>query len=269
MAAQSTMLLDRVYQMAFELQAFVTTKCMYQGEYCIVLLHRKLYSHHPFGLTSRCRILVKKDEYVVDVLMRRVESGSLKPDSVEKDFLQVCRKYSSESEFFKFCPGINITEYEGMKEVIRFDLKSVHQTHEPFKRIESIHCLLWYELGKTSRRESREADAVMCSACVRLKCNLAHQMKRTEAESPSKKLKRQSTSSRARLKYMSPYSQKQRKENQQKERKNMKKRCDHYDAMEIPLDDEQNTEMDSITSRIEQDYPQDLEKLFIEGMRIM
>ena len=111
-----------------------------------------------------------------------------------------------------------------MKESIRFDLKSVHVSQEPFIRVESVRCLLRFEMGLTCKPDRRYSDSVVCQSCVRLKCDLEHQVKRTELERPSKKLKRQGCLSRAHLTYMSPTSQEKRRLNQQNKRKNLRKK---------------------------------------------
>ena len=77
---------------------------------------------------------------------------------------------------------------------------------------------MWWELGKRAPIDRREAVDVLCRSCVRLRCDLQHQMNRTLAESLSKKLKRQNASSHARLNYMSPESQKERKRQQKIQR---------------------------------------------------
>ncbi|XP_019848905.1 PREDICTED: uncharacterized protein K02A2.6-like [Amphimedon queenslandica] len=58
----------------------------------------------------------------------------------------------------------------------------------------------------------------MCHPCGRLSCDVSRQMKRKAEMSPLKKAKRQESCSRARLTYMSPESQEQRKNNQQNDR---------------------------------------------------
>ena len=45
-------------------------------------------------------------------LLREVERGPLDVSSPEKGLLLVCKKYSSDSPAFKFCPGIDFAEYE-------------------------------------------------------------------------------------------------------------------------------------------------------------
>lgn len=74
---------------------------------------------------------------------------------------------------------------------------------------------MWSELGKVASWDRRKADAVLCRPCLRLKCDLERQVKRTEAE---KKIKRQISSSHARTSYMSPVSQAKRKYNQKMDR---------------------------------------------------
>ena len=90
-------------------------------------------------------------------------------------------------------------------------------------------------------------------------------MKRTELESPSKKLKRQVSSSHARLTYMSPISQEKRRLNQQNERKNLRKKLLQYDNTTVSLDDHQAEEMSAVTSIIESNHKEELENLYCEG----
>ena len=54
-----------------------------------MIRHKELFNHPPFGMTSRCRIILKENEYVVHILMRKVESSSVTTiDTV----LQLCSK---------------------------------------------------------------------------------------------------------------------------------------------------------------------------------
>ena len=96
-------------------------------------------------------------------------------------------KYSSNSKVYKFCPGLDASEYISYKEKIQFDVKSLRKTEEPFLRIDSVRCLLWFRLGKTASVQRREAESVVCPPCVKLRGDLDHQLRRTLAESPSKK----------------------------------------------------------------------------------
>ena len=195
--------IDLLYS-CLSLKGFLVAKfSTVDNQQCLVLTHQKLHDHPPFGLTSRVRILVKENEYVVHVLLREVQRGILPSNCPEKQLLQLGKKYASESSTFKFCPGIDPDEYEKMREVIRFDIVSVRKTQEPFLRIDSVSCSIWFELGANCRLNRREAGAVMCPSCVRLKCDLQHQVNRTSSESPSKKIKRQARLSHARLCYVS------------------------------------------------------------------
>ena len=150
-----------------------------------------------------------------------------------------------------------------MREIIRFDIVSVRKTQEPVFRIDSVSCSLWFELGANCRLHRREAGAVMCPSCVRLKCDLQHQVNRTSIESPSKKIKRQASLSHARLSYMSPSNQQKRKSNQQNERKNLMKKLLHFQEAEVPVDD-QNDDVSSITSFIQNNHKEELEKCIMK-----
>ena len=202
--AHNSYSIDDVYKLVSKLGDFVVAKYVSDGREHLVITHKNLNNHLPFGLTSRCRILVSDNEYVVHVLMREVESGYL---DCSEDIVNLCNKYSTRSATHKFCPGLEPSEYDKYKDVIRFDLKSVRCTSEPFIRIDSTSCLMWSELGKRAPRDRREATEVLCRPCIHLRCDLECQVNRTMAESPSRKLQRQSASSHARLKYVTRKSE--------------------------------------------------------------
>ena len=82
---------------------------------------------------------------------------------------------------------------------------------------------------------------------------MSHQAKRTQLESPSKKIKRQSSSSHARLLYMSPLSQQKRKQSIKIERDNAARKIRKYEHTQIPLDEEQDEEMNRIVTTIEKE----------------
>jgi hypothetical protein len=210
-------------------------------------------------------VKVEYGEFVVHVLLKEMERGTLELSTCMERLLQLCNKYSSSSYAYKFCPGLNPAEYESQKEIIRFDLKKVRKTTEPFLRVDSVKCLLWHELGRKASTERREASEVLCPACVRLKSDITYQQKRTEEESPSKKARRQQSSSRARLSYMSPTSQVERKNNQKQLRQTLKRKLDSYEETEVPLNDEQSDEMNFVVSTIESQFQAELETIFDEG----
>lgn len=256
--------IDDVYNMVTKRDDFTVVKSVYDSKPCLIISHKNLSSHPPFGMTSRCRISVTVDaEYVVHVLMREVERGHLTDNPEE--VLYLCNRYSTKSTTHKFCPGIQPSVYEQQREIIRFDLKSVRKTTEPFSRVDSIGCKMWTELGKTSSWDRRKEDAVVCRPCLRLKCDIERQVKRTNAESPAKRVKRQSCYSHARLSYMSPKSQAMRKSSQKIDRRTDRRKLEKFEHMELPLDSEQDDELQRVVSTIEELCSDELEKLFAEG----
>ena len=50
------------------LRGFNINECIFDDQCCLVLTHQRLYNHPPVGLTSRVKILVKGEEYVVHIL---------------------------------------------------------------------------------------------------------------------------------------------------------------------------------------------------------
>ena len=85
------------------------------------------------------------------------------------------------------------------------------------------------------------------------------------AVSPSRKVKRQAPTSKAKLLYMSPTSQLKRKQNAISERSNDKKKLRKYENTEVTLADDQLEDMYNIVKAIEEVSKDDLEKLFAEG----
>lgn len=68
---------------------------------------------------------------------------------------------------------------------------------------------------------------------------------------------------------MSPSSQVQRKYNQKVEKKSMKRKIERYNLIEVPLDDQQSDEMDSLVSKIDAQCVNELESIFNEGIMCM
>ena len=57
--------------LSINLKGFLVANCStVDGQQCLVLTHQMFHDHPPFGLTSRVRILVKENEYVVHVPLR-------------------------------------------------------------------------------------------------------------------------------------------------------------------------------------------------------
>lgn len=258
--------IEDVYKAVNKLEEFVVVKCAYDDELCLLISHRKLQNHPPFGMTSRCRISVTSREYIVHILRREVERGALTNHSISV-ISMLCKKYSTTSKIGKFCPGISSTEYECYKDTIRFDLKSVRITLEPFHRIDANKCLMWTELGRTASRERREATEVLCRYCVRLRCNLNHQVRRTKDQGPSKRMKQQDPSSRARLSYMSPNNKSKRTVNKRIERGKDKRKVKRFTRTDLTIDCEQAEEISAVVSMISREHSDELEKVFEQGKK--
>ena len=220
---------------------------------------RQLHNHPLFGMVSRVQITVQYNLYTAYVMMRKWESGSL---ANGEDLAILCTKFSSKSEY-KFCPGLNPEHYETeYYATIRFHIKSVRRMEFPFTRVDSMNCLLWFKLAANATGNEKASTEVRCKSCKRLVLDLECQKRRTISESPSRKLKRQSASSKARLSYMSPASQLKRRQNSQYTRNLSARKLAKYGENEVTLNEEQNSEMCAIIERTEND---DLEKLFQEG----
>ena len=196
------------------------------------------------------------------VLMREVENGVI---SGTEAVLKLCSRYSTYSTTHKFCHGLEVSQYEAYRDVIRYDIKNVRQTTEPFARVDSVRCLLWFDLGHRPTLARREAESLLCSNCVRLKCDIEHQAARSKTDSPSKKAK-QHPSSHAPLMYMSPESQLKRKQQQRRRHEIDLRKLRKYEQTEISLDSEQHDEMMAVMSTIEEKCSDEMEQLVSEGM---
>ena len=227
-----------------------------------VVTQRELFDYPPFGYTSRINVTLKGSDYVINSLGFHVESGKITSDD---DIHELCQRFSNQLSY-KFCPGIDWNLYEQKYyQVIRYHLKSVRFSTSPFQRVDSEKCPLWFKQSAKVRASEKYADEVMCTACKRLKTYLNWQLKRTMAESPSRKVKRQAPTSKAKLSYMSPASQLKRKQNAISERSNDKRKLRKYENTEVTLADDQHEDMCNIVKTIEEVSKDDLEKLFAEG----
>ena len=229
------------------------------GNSMIVITQRTLMFHPPIGFTSRIQVTIRGFNYEVHVLMKKLEFGAL--ESIV-NAQELCSRFSVDSNY-KFCPGIDAQFYKSYYyEAIRFNIKSVRETAEPFARVDSVNCKLWFQLASNATSAEKSAKEVQCSACKRLVTDLNCQRRRTLAESPGRKMKRQSSSSRARLTYMSPASQQKRKTSAQTERSNMMRKLGRYSELDVVLNDDQHEEMCLIVRGISDE---ELGKVFLEG----
>lgn len=108
----------------------------------------------------------------------------------------------------------------------------------------------------------KAASEMKCSPCKRLVHDLNLQRKRTLAESPGRRIKRQCPSSKARLQYMSPASQETRKRYAQYQRSSNIRKLRKLEDSEVVLSDEQNEEMCAV---MEATRAEDLDKMYQEG----
>ena len=229
------------------------------GNSMLVITQRTVMLHPPFGYTSRIQVTITGFEYEVHVLMKKWESGVFQSVFHVQE---LCEKFCRDP-CYKFCPGIDPLHYkQHYYGAMRFDILSVRQTKEPFARVDSFNCKLWFKLASNATSNEKSSSEVQCSACKRLVTDLNCQRRRTLQESPSRKLKRQSSSSRARLSYMSPASQQRRKSNAQSERSNMIRKLEKYNESDVTLNDEQHEEMCTLVERIGNG---DLDEIFLEG----
>ena len=137
-----------------------------------------------------------------------MEEGTI--DSTD-DFKHLCEKLANPA--MKFCPGLSMEEYEQCKKIIGYDVKNVCISDEPFKRVASKQCLLWYRMPRNLSRDQKKSHEVICGKCRILRSQLKGAVKRTSEVTPEAKLRRQQASSSFPMRYLSPESLEKRKMN--------------------------------------------------------
>jgi len=229
----------------------------------MVVTQRGLAHLPPLGFMSHVQVMIQEDgRYKVLVLLEEVENGFL---SNPQEVHELLKRFSKTTPY-KFCPGIEWTYYqEHYFEVIRFHIKSVRYTESPFYRVESVHCNRLFTLPSNAPVADKCKTEVICSACKRLISHLDRQLERTISESPERKIKRQASSSRARLTYMSPGSQLKRKQNASMERGIDKRKLAKYESTEITLSDHQHAQMCDVMNTIDGVAVDELQYIFEEG----
>ena len=179
------------------------------------------------------------------MLLKTVENGVIK---TLEQFKAVCTRMLGHD--WKFCPGIDMDDYEECKEAIRYDIKTVQVTKSPISRVDSVKCKLWFQIAKNSPKEEKEAEAVMCMHCKQTRREMQYAVNRVAKVTESQKAKRTQVSSSYPLKYLSPASQQLRRRNTQYERSRDKRLLKKYAPPDVILDDEQHQEMATVVQKI-------------------
>ena len=205
----------------------VTLSSTLDGNKPIMVVTQHGLAHHPpLGFTSRVQITPQEDgRYQVRVLPQELESGTL---SNQQEVHELFKRFSKTTPY-KFCSGMEWTYYqEHYHEVIRFHIQSVRHTESPFYRVESVNCNRLFTLPSNAPVADKCKAEVVCSACKRLISHLDRQLQCTKSESPARKIKRQASSSKARLSCMFPRSQMKRRENASMEQDIDKRKLDNF-----------------------------------------
>ena len=194
------------------------------------------------------------------MLLKTVENGVIK---TPEQFKAICVRMLSSD--WKFCPGIDMDDYEECREAIRYDIKTVQVTKSPISRVDSVKCKLWFQIAKNSLKEEKEAEAVMCTHCKQIRREMQYALNRVSKVTESQKAKRTQPSSSYPLKYLSPTSQHLRRMNTQYERSHDKRLLRKYAPPDVILDDEQHQEMAMAVQKIEELANSELQQLFQEA----
>lgn len=167
--------------------------------------------------------------------------------STMEEIKTVCEKLANPQ--MKFCPGIPFEDYQSFKEVIKYDKKGVCITEEPFRRVSSNKCRLWFLLpSKGYSKEIKNSSAVICRECVRLRGLLQADVRRLSKVTPEERVQHEQADSFYPMKYLSPESLKRRKMNIKHAQLKKKRMIKRYVPKDRILADEQLTEMCQIQS---------------------
>ena len=115
----------------------------------------------------------------------------------------------------------------------------------PFNRVDSINCLLWHKLARNMLFE-KELESVPCKDCKTLINNLNQRLKTAVT---SLVIEQKDNNQ-----YMSPASQKKRKENVQQDRSRNLKLLQKYSHTEVTLDDDQHEELSALVNAIDEEF---------------
>ena len=139
-----------------------------------------------------------------------MEEGNV---ATPEEFVSLCEKIA-DNKNFKFCPGIDLEEYEQCKEMIKYDPKSVRVIDVPVKRISSSKCKLWYHTtGRGISKQKKEPSEMICSECGKLRHYLQATARRLSSVPPEKRVQREQADSCYPMKYLSSESLQRRKMN--------------------------------------------------------
>lgn len=214
----------------------------------------------PAGMVSVARIVTDDGgEYDFQVSLKSVDSGTVQNDV---QFLSVCDKISNH----KFCPGIDFDLFtEKYTTNVRYELKGVRITTEPFRRVDSTLCKLWHKLARNSSIFEKDMDDVMCQPCKKMLSHLDQRVRASLAVTPTNKISRQQPSSRCPISALSPASAKKRRDNMMVERCIEKKKLRKYENTEVSLDDDQSDQMAEVVDIINDKSSDTLSKMFDEA----
>jgi len=99
-----------------------------------------------------CVLNTYSDSYTYDVkiLLTSAQKGEIR---TTEEALRICL-ISSTDDGFKFCPGLNVTEYyEQYHSAIGYNIQSVRVWEKPFKHVDSVNCLLWHQISSNVRED--------------------------------------------------------------------------------------------------------------------
>jgi hypothetical protein len=185
-----------------------------------------------------------------------LSDGNIDKMYPEQDYELKCTINQLIDEDYVLCPGIS--DYKDLQSSIRFHPKHVRQWTEQ-DRTDSEQCHLWHKQSRSNYKYTG-----MCSPCVSLLLRLNILKKNVDKKStPDKRLSQRPSSNRP-LKFMSPNSQKKRKNRQSQERRNLKQLLKKMKGTDIELNEDQSEEMQKIGNIIQDNHSSDLNDVFDE-----
>ena len=165
----------------------------------LLITQRTLRYHPPHGMVSCIQVTVRHKKCSVLELMRMWIEQAI--ESIE-DLVEICKMIGNNTKH-KFCPGIEMDHYmEEYYKHMGYHIKSVRLTNFHFCRVDSHKCQLFFEVTYNATREEKQSCELKCYPCKCLFTDLEHQKRKVAKETPTRKIKKQRPSSRARLSYI-------------------------------------------------------------------
>ena len=170
------------------------------------------------------------------------------------------------SSGYTLCPGIR--DYQSQYgTIIRFQSKNLREWSLPFRRFDSVNCIMWHRPVNQQLCHDQSPRLDCCSNCKTLIRHLTALKKKAESTPLAQKQEWLKPSSNRQLKFLSPTSQKERQHRSSLQRRTLIRRSvvADDDPLDMSLCCDQDRELSKLVLAIQEKGQEDLEKIFEEA----